>query len=188
MPPQDYSPMARSTVWVMAVACGVTIGNGYYSQPLLAQIGRSFDVSVQQVGLLPMFTQIGIALGVFLLVPLGDIVEYRQLIIKTLSANTCTLVAVAIAPSIIWLDAASLAMGVTTVVPYMIPPFAARLAAPQERGRVIGVMARGVFIGMLLARTVSGFVGASFGWRAMYWLASGLMVILIIVLTFPDKS
>lgn len=166
----------------MAIACGMSVANGYYNQPLLAQIERSLDISVQQVGLMPMFTQIGIAIGVFLLVPLGDLVESRRLMMIMLCANAGALVAVALAPSLNWLIVSSLVMGITTVVPYLIPPFAAHLAAPQERGKVVGMITSGIFFGILLARTVSGFVGAAFGWRSMYAIASGLMIFLAIIL------
>ena len=164
------------------MVCGVTIANGYYNQPLLAQISRSFAVSVQQVGLVPTFSQMGIALGILLLLPLGDIVESRRLMLAALSVTTIALVASAVAPNIHWLYVSSFATGFTTLVPYLIPPFVAHLAAPQERGKVVGIVASGVFIGILLARLVSGLVGGNLGWRAMYWIASGLMVAIMIVL------
>ncbi len=171
------------------MVCGVTIANGYYNQPLLAQMSRSFAVSVQQVGLVPTFSQMGIALGILLLLPLGDIVESRWLMITALGVTTIALVGSAVAPNIHWLYVTSFATGFTTLVPYLIPPFAAHLAAPQERGKVVGMVASGVFIGILLARLVSGMVGASLGWRAMYWIASGLMVVIAIVLAkFLPKS
>lgn len=187
--PSHANTIEQKTVLILAMVCGVTIANGYYNQPLLAQISRSFAVSVQQVGLVPTFSQMGIALGMVLLLPLGDIVESRRLMIAALGVTTCALVGSAIAPNIHWLYVTSFATGFTTLVPYLIPPFVAHLAAPQERGKMVGMVASGVFIGILLARTVSGLIGDSLGWRSVYWLASGLMVATALVLAkFLPKS
>ena len=172
----DANPIGQKLVLMLAIVCGITIANGYYNQPLLAQISRDFGVSVQAVGLVPTFSQMGIALGVLLLLPLGDMIENRRLMLVMLSATACALVGMAVSPNIHWLYAASFATGFTTLVPYLIQPFAAHLAAPRERGKVVGIVSSGVFIGILLARTVSGFVGDHLGWRMMYWIASILMV------------
>ncbi len=177
-----FNNIGLRTVLILTVASGVTIANGYYNQPLLAQIARSFSVSVEEVGLVPMFSQVGISLGICLLLPLGDIVECRRLMVIMLGATTCALVAAAVAPNIHWLYAASFLTGFTTLVPYLIPPLAAHLAAPHERGKIIGTVVSGIFFGILLARTVSGFVGASLGWRAMYWIASILMIATALIL------
>ena len=176
LPADHAKPIGQKLVLMLAIVCGITIANGYYNQPLLAQISRDFGVSVQQVGLVPTFSQMGIALGVLLLLPLGDLVENRRLMLIMLSATACALVGMAVSPNIHWLQAASFATGFTTLVPYLIQPFAAHLAAPQERGKVVGIVSSGIFIGILLARTVSGFVGEHFGWRMMYWIASILMI------------
>jgi predicted MFS family arabinose efflux permease len=127
-------------------------------------------------------TQLGFALGLLLLVPLGDIVRRRNLISGSMIAVVLSLVGIALAPSLAVLAVASLLMGVATVVPQLIVPFAASLARPEERGRVVGTIMSGLLIGILLARTVSGFVGAYLGWRAMYWIAAGLMAALLVTL------
>ncbi|HCF28300.1 MAG TPA: MFS transporter [Cyanobacteria bacterium UBA11049] len=167
----------------MAIASGAAAANLYYNQPLLAIIAQNFQTSEHSIGVIPMLTQIGYAIGIFLLVPLGDLVERRRLILMMLVATAFALGAAAVSPNLIWLVGASLAIGMTTIVAQLIVPFAANLASPQARGKVVGMVMSGLLIGILLARTVSGFVGANFGWRSMYWLASGLMIILALALS-----
>lgn len=179
---QQVATIDKKLVWVLAVACALSVANAYYSQPLLADIARSFAVTDGVVGFLATLTQLGFALGLLLLVPLGDAVERRHLVTLSLLAVTIALIAVALAPSIGFLAVASFAVGLTTVVPQIIVPFAASLAAPHERGKVVGTVMSGLLIGILLARTVSGYIGAQFGWRAMYWIAAALMFLLAIVL------
>lgn len=178
---QNHSAIRRDTVGIMATTCAIAVANVYYNQPLLAIIGQSFHVSVRQVGFIPMLTQIGFGVGLLLIVPLGDIMERRRLIVTMLAATTCALVAAAMSPNIVWLVVAHLAIGLTTIVPMLVIPFAAQLAGPKDRGKVVGNLMSGLLIGILLARTVSGFIGATLGWRATYWVAAGLMIVLAVV-------
>ncbi len=181
--------MKRETVWVMAITAGIAVANIYYNQPLLADMGRSFHAPTQHIGFIPTLTQVGYAVGMLLFVPLGDLVERRRLIATLLAATVCALVAAAVSPNIFCLAVASCAIGITTIVPQLILPFAAYLAKPQERGRVVGTVMSGLFIGILLARTISGYIGASLGWRAMYWIAGGLITVLTgLVLGLLPKS
>ncbi len=175
--------LGRNLIWMMAIASGAAAANLYYNQPLLAIIAQSFQTSEHSVGLIPMLTQIGYAIGIFLLVPLGDLVERRRLILTMLVATAFALGVAALAPNFTWLVGASLAIGMTTIVAQLIVPFAANLASPQARGKVVGMVMSGLLIGILLARTVSGFVGANFGWRSMYWIASVLMILLALALS-----
>ncbi|MBC1236765.1 MFS transporter [Nostoc sp. 2RC] len=174
--------MKRNIVWLMAITSGAAAANMYYNQPLLAAIAQSLDASVQDTGLIPTLSQIGYALGNLLIVPLGDLLERRRLIVTMLTATALALGIAALSPNITWLIVASLLIGTTTIVPQITVPFAALLAPPQVRGKVVGTVMSGLLIGILLARTVSGFVGAEFGWRAMYWIASGFMLVLAIAL------
>lgn len=172
----------RTIVWLMAVTSGVTAANLYYNQPLLAAIAQSLHASVQDTGLIPTLGQVGYAFGNFFIVPLGDLLERRRLIVNLLIGTALALAAAAVAPTIAWLVVASLMIGMMTIVPQITVPFAALLAPPPVRGKVVGIVMSGLLIGILLARTVSGFVGAALGWRAMYWIASGLMLVLAIML------
>lgn len=179
----NQDTLKKSLVWMMAIASGAAVANLYYNQPLLGVIAQSFRVPEHSTALIPMLTQIGYALGILFIVPLGDLLERRRLILTMLGATAIALLAAAISPNLTWLVVASLAIGMTTLVAQLIVPFAAQMAKPQQGGKVVGTIMSGLLIGILLARTVSGFVGATLGWRAMYWLASGLMVVLAIVLS-----
>ena len=167
-------------VWIMAVACGVSVANIYYNQPLLAQIGVTF---ARDAAYLPMYTQLGVAIGLFLFVPLGDILERRRLIVTACLATAATATLIALAPSLPLLALASALIGITSVVPHLVLPFAAQISAPEIRGRVVGTILGGLLIGILLARTASGLIGAAFGWRAVYWMAAALMASLGAVLS-----
>lgn len=114
-----------------------------------------------------------------LLVPLGDVVEKRKLILIMSALVVCSLLAMAAAPGLYWLMTASLTIGITTVTPQLIVPFAAQLAPADERGRVVGTVMSGLFVGILLARTFSGFIAAQFGWRAVYALAAVSMLVMM---------
>lgn len=114
--------MKRSTVWLLTVASGAAVANLYYNQPLLAEIGRSLNVSAQQVGYIPTLTQIGYAIGLLLIVPLGDMIERRRLLVTMFAIVACALMAAAVSPNIVWLAIASLAIGITTIVPQLIIP------------------------------------------------------------------
>jgi predicted MFS family arabinose efflux permease len=174
----------------MAVGAGLAVANIYYSRPLLANIGRAFNASPAAMGGIAMLTQLGVATGIVCLVPLGDIRERRQLIIVLLVGASVSLIAVALAPSYLWLGVASFSVGVSSATPQMLVPFAAHLATPERRGQAVGTVMSGLLIGILLSRVASGYVGTLLGWRAMYWIASLMMVILAIVLatTLPRSQ
>src|SRR5262245_53792689 len=119
----------------MAVACALTVANLYYNQPLLATMADNLRASTHDLGMVVALSQVGYALGLFLFVPLGDVVQRRRLIVTMLAAVTLALVGVALSPNAPWLAGASLAVGALTVVPQLLVPFAASLAPPAERGR-----------------------------------------------------
>jgi predicted MFS family arabinose efflux permease len=174
--------MTKALMLLMAVACGMSVANLYYNQPLLAEIGRTFHATVKEVGSVSMLTQIGYAVGMFVFVPLGDMKERRGLIVMILLAEMAALVGVAASQTILWINIASLAVGFTAVTTQIIIPLAAHLAPPAERGKVIGTVMSGLLIGILLARTVSGVIGGYMGWRSMYWIAAAMMLTLAILL------
>ncbi|TBL72451.1 MFS transporter [Paenibacillus thalictri] len=174
--------LTRGLILLMAVACGMAVGNLYYNQPLLADIGRTFGKTAREIGFVAMLTQIGYAIGLFMFVPLGDMKERRRMICLLLIAVSVSLIGVATAQSLLWICIASLLVGITTVVPQMIIPLAAQMAAPEERGKVLGTVMSGLLIGILLARTVSGAVGGTWGWRIMFCIAAGLMLLLALVM------
>jgi predicted MFS family arabinose efflux permease len=166
----------------MATAGGIAVANLYYNQPMLPEIGLSFGVAANVIALLPMLTQIGYALGLFLFVPLGDVVDRHRLVMALLFGVILSLLALALAPSLVWLDIASLTLGMTSVVAQVLVAFAAQLSPPQHRGRIVGALQAGILAGILLARTVSGTVSAHIGWRPMFWLAAAMVLVVLVVL------
>jgi predicted MFS family arabinose efflux permease len=166
----------------MAAACGLVVANNYYNQPLLVEFAHTFDVTEKSAGAVAALTQFGYALGMLVFLPLGDMLERRRLIGAMLLAATCALVATALSPAMGWLMIAGFAVGFTSIVPQLLTPFAAQLAKPEERGSVVGIVMGGLLAGILLSRTIAGFVGAHLGWRSMYWIAAGIMIVLALVL------
>jgi predicted MFS family arabinose efflux permease len=176
--------VSNVTVWFMAASTGVIVANIYYIQPLLADIARAFGLTVTKVGLVAMLTQVGTALGMLLFVPLGDNKERRSLITLMLIGATIALTLTATARNPLWLALACFGVGVMGSTVHLFVPFAAHLAPPQERGRVVGSVFSGILLGILLARTFSGFVGAHLGWRAVYGIAAILMLCVAALVQF----
>jgi predicted MFS family arabinose efflux permease len=172
------------TVRVMSVACAVSVANIYYCQPLLSNIGRSLGASDGKTGYLPMWTQAGTAIGMLAFVPLGDMFPRRRLIVTMCAMTACAAILMAVSPTLAMVNAMGFLIGLTTVIPHLVLPFAAKLAGDDERGRVVGTVLGGLLTGVLLARVVSGYVGDLLGWRAMYFIAAGLMVALGIALRY----
>jgi predicted MFS family arabinose efflux permease len=175
-------PLTPSLVRVMAAACGISVAGLYYNQPLLGQMAAYFHVGARDVGWVAQITQIGCAAGMFLFVPLGDILERRKLIVRLLICSALSLTLAAAAPGLGLLLAASFCIGLTSVVPHLLLPFAAQLSAPAERGRSVGSLMSGLLIGILLARTVSGYVGSVWGWRAIFSIAACVALLLAALL------
>lgn len=187
--PQATVPAIPSALMtLLALMCGVAIASAYYAQPLLGDISRALGVSQSYAGAIPMCTQIGIGLGALLFLPLGDIVDDRKLILSMAGAHVAALLLVALSPSAPTLLVSSALLGLTTITPYLLPAYAAKLVAPALRGQVTGRMARGIFGGILLARTVSGYVGHYADWRTIYWIAAALMLAMTALLAWRLPS
>jgi predicted MFS family arabinose efflux permease len=158
------------------------VANSYYAQPLVGRIAADLHASTTAVGLVVTASQVGYAIGLAVLVPLGDLVERRRLLQAVLAGTTLCLVGMALAPAWPFLGVAALLAGVTSVVGQVLVPLAASLAAEEERGRVIGDVMTGLLLGILLSRVVAGVVADLLGWRAMFWLAAGLMVAVAVLI------
>ena len=174
--------MSRSLVILFAISCGLVVGNIYYAQPLLDTLAHVFHVSQTLSGLIITMTQIGYATGLLFIVPLGDLLENRRLIILVLFGTVTSSLIAGAASSISVFFIASLLIGTTSVVAQILIPFAAELSRPEERGRVVGQIVSGLLLGILFARAVSGFVAGLFGWRTVYFSSAVALLILIAVL------
>ncbi|HEU4722243.1 MAG TPA: MFS transporter, partial [Gemmatimonadaceae bacterium] len=169
-------PPSRRLIWLLTIATGASVANLYYNQPLLSDIARTFDAAPRAAGAIATLTQAGYAVGLLLFVPLGDIVERRRLIVTLLCCVTGALLLAGVGPTLGVVIAASFAIGVTTVVPQLMLPFAAGLAPPDMRGRIVGQVVSGLLVGILAGRAVAGLVNDLAGWRTMFLAAGAAML------------
>ncbi len=173
----------RAMVALFATASGLSVANVYFAQPLLDALAADFAISHASVGGVITATQIGCALALLLLVPLGDRVDRRQLMLVQLAALVLALVAVAVADSTALLLGAMLVIGLLgTAMTQGLIALAASTASDHEQGRVVGAAQGGVFVGLLLARVYAGAVSDLAGWRWVYGLAAILMLTLAVAL------
>jgi len=176
--PCDTPSISGALALLFAIACGLAVANVYYAQPLLDTLAHTFGIRPATVGVVITITQIGYGLGLLLVVPLGDLVDRRRLIVGQSLLSVAALLAVALAPSASVLLPAMAAVGVLAVVTQVLVAYAASMAAPGERGRVVGTVTSGIIIGILLARAVSGTLSDLFGWRSVY-LASAAATLVV---------
>jgi predicted MFS family arabinose efflux permease len=169
-------------VLLLAVACGASVANIYYAQPLLHLIAHDLGVAAGTAGLLVTFSQLGYAVGLLLLVPLGDLLDRRRMVARMLVVVAAAMVLAAAAPSFAVLALAIAVAALASVVAQVLVAFAGTLAAEDERGRVVGIVMSGLLLGILLARTVSGLLAAVAGWRLVFGVAAVLMLVLAAVL------
>lgn len=174
----------------MAVCTGLIVANLYYCQPLIVLIAKEFGIPDASAGTITYLTQAGYAIGLFFMVPLGDKIERKRQIMITTFASVIALIIAATAQSYLILSIASLLIGITSIVPQLILPLAASLSEPSQRGKVVGTIMSGLLVGILLSRTLSGFVGDLWGWRAMFWIAAGLCLLILFVIQkqFPVNT
>ncbi|MGF7236903.1 MAG: MFS transporter [Frankia sp.] len=175
---------------VLALACGVSVANVYFPQAITPLIAAGLHVPVGSAALVATAAQLGYAAGIFLLVPLGDRLPHRRLIVTLLTFTGGGLLAASCAPTLPVLVGVSAIVGATTVVPQIIIPMAAGLVAEDRRGAIVGTLLGGLLAGILLARTFSGVVGGWWGWRAPYVVVAVLALLLAAVLarTLPDTT
>ncbi|ADI12488.1 major facilitator transporter [Streptomyces bingchenggensis BCW-1] len=174
--------LSRGVVILFAVACGAAVANVYFSQPLLVTVGHDLAMSPALVGSVVTLTHVGYGLGLFFLVPLGDVADRRRLIVTQLLLLVVALAVIAAAHTAAILLAGMAAMGLLAVVTQTLVAFAASLAPPAGRGRVVGLVTSGVVIGILLARTASGLMADLAGWRSVYVVSASLTALLALVL------
>ncbi|AJP58692.1 MFS transporter [Pandoraea vervacti] len=164
--------LSARLILLLATGTGLTVASLYYAQPMLGIMTDDIHAANTTVGWVPTLTQLGYALGILLLVPLGDRIDRRRIVLTKGVILTLALLLAAFAPGIGTLLVASLAIGLTATMAQDIVPAAAALAPESIRGRVVGTVMTGLLLGILLSRVVSGFVAQNFGWRAMYVVAA----------------
>jgi predicted MFS family arabinose efflux permease len=183
MRPLLTQPGVRAgSIPVLAIACGVMVGNIYLCQPLLAQMAQQFGIAEKSASLVAVATQVGYALGLLLIVPLADMARPVLLVRSLMTITAIGLSAAALSPNIPILLVASICFATVTVIPQILMPLAPTLVAPENRGRSLGALSTGLVLGILLSRTVSGAVaGFSGTWRTPFALAAVLTTILLFV-------
>lgn len=156
----------------LGLACAVGVSTMYYNQPLLMEMGHTYGATAGRTGFVAVATQVGYALGLLLFVPLGDVLERRSLMMKMYGAVTLALLFVALAPSLSWLIAGSVLIGMFASVTHVALPIAPDLVDDSQRGRAIGIVMTGLLLGILLARTFAGWVSRIHGWQLVFVIAA----------------
>ncbi|MCA1929944.1 MFS transporter [Rheinheimera sp.] len=170
--------LSRQTIFTLATGTGLSVATIYYNQPLLGLMAQDLQANVSSTGFVPTFTQIGYALGILLLVPLGDKFNRRYIILLKSLLLSLALLLCSLMPALEGLLLASLAIGILATMAQDIVPATAALAPAEHRGRTVGAVMTGLLTGILLSRVFSGMVGEYYGWRMMYQLAA-LSILLI---------
>lgn len=185
-PPADVEPAHLSPAQerALALVAAVVTANAYYIHPIIREVAHHFTVSESRIGLVPALNQLALALGILLFLPLGDRVSNRTLTIVFVAAQTGALAVMTLASSFALFTAGSTALGFFTVAPYLLPAYASKRVAPERLGHVTALLTAGVIFGILVARVGAGIVTEHFGWRTVYWIASGLMVAITLALPF----
>ncbi|MGE7919376.1 MFS transporter [Viridibacillus sp. NPDC093762] len=171
--------MSRALALLFAIACGMSVANIYFAQPLLDQLSNEFGIDHSIIGVVITITQIFYGLGLLLLVPLGDLLNQRRLIVGQMLLSITALVIVGTAFSSMVLFAGMALVGLLAVVTQTLVAFAANIASPIERGRVVGIVTSGIVIGILLARTFAGILTDLAGWRSVYLVSAALMLLMV---------
>lgn len=169
--------LSRTVVWLMSIISGLVVANNYYNQPLLALIADDLHVTESAASKISVLTQLGYAAGLLLIVPLGDKLFRKKLILIDLVFVFLSLIWMTIGQELWMLYVASLLIGATSVIPQLFVPMAAQLSSEKEKSTNIGIVMSGLLLGILLSRFVGGIVGEIWGWRTMFGIAAGLMVL-----------
>ena len=185
---KENAGLPAHILWTLAIVAGISVANLYYNQPLLNLMRADLGVSDFQANLIAMITQIGYALGLLFIVPLGDLYRRKKIILVNFFLLVFALLTMALAENIYTVWAASLVTGVCSMIPQIFVPIASQYSRPEHKGRNVGVVISGLLTGILASRVVSGWVGELLGWREMYFIAAGLMCIcaFVVLKVLPD--
>jgi predicted MFS family arabinose efflux permease len=174
--------VTRGLRLLFAIAAGAAVGNLYYVQPLLDVIGQDLNASHRAAGLLVTATQVGYAVGILMIVPLGDLRDRRRLVTVMMTLSALALLVCGLAPGVVTLTVALAALGVTTVSGQILIPLAGDLSDDASRGRTVGVVVSGVITGILVSRTLSGLLADWLGWRLVFVFAAAATLVLATLL------
>jgi len=180
--PAEKATLTPTLKYLITIGCGVVVANLYYCQPLLGEFSRSFHVSEESASFVNICSQMGYGLGLFFIVPLGDMLARRGLLIWMHLFAALALIGVGFSPNIQWLYFFSVCVGITSTACQVFIPLAMHLASDNERGKVLGVILGGLLTGILLSRSLSGFVAEFLGWQSVYFISSGFMVIMTLLI------
>ncbi|MGA4837992.1 MFS transporter [Streptomyces sp. G45] len=180
--------MNRRLTLLLAVTCAVAVGNLYFPQAVGPLIATGLHVPPGAATEVVTATQLGYTAGTVLLVPLGDRLPHRPLLVTLLALTGLALLAAGCAPALPPLVAASAVVGLTTVGAQVVGPLAVGLVGADRQGAVLGALLSGSTCGMLLARTFSGTLGEWLGWRAPYVVAAVVVLLLAAVLACAVPS
>lgn len=170
------------------VTVAVVTANAYYIHPIIGEVAADFDVSAAVIGLVPALNQLALAIGILLLLPLGDRYSNKALCLAFVSAQSVFMFGMALSESFILFTVASTCLGFVTIAPYLIPAFASKRVAPDRLGQVTALLTAGVIFGILVARVGAGIIAENFGWRAVYWCAFGFMALVTLALPITMRS
>ena len=181
--------LKKIDIIIMAFCTGLIVANIYYCQPLVILVAKEFNLTETFAGRITYLTQAGYAIGLFLLVPLGDMFERKKQILIITGMAIIALLTAAFANSFLLLCCSSILIGACSIVPQLILPLAANLSDDSNRGHNIGIIMSGLLVGILASRAVSGTIGFWLGWRAVYFIASGICLLLIMLMAkrFPKS-
>lgn len=176
--------LSNSVLYLMSVSAGLVVANLYYNQPLLHLISVSFNVTESAASNVALSSQLGYAVGLLIIIPLGDKVSNKKILAYDFAILILALLAAALSTSLTLLIISSFVIGFGAVIPQLFVPMAAKLSDEKNRGRAIGIVMSGLLIGILGSRAISGFVGEYLSWQAMFYIAAAMMTILYIILYY----
>ena len=186
--PPSPATLTRAQEWALTLCVAVVTANAYYIHPIIGEVARDFEISEARIGIVPALNQLALALGILLLLPLGDIYSNRRLCIIFVSGQTLCMLGMALADGLALFTLASTLLGFVTIAPYLIPAFASKRVAPARLGQVTALLTAGVLFGILVARVGAGLVAEHADWRIIYWAAFALMVMVTLALPLVMKS
>ncbi|MEX3786098.1 MFS transporter [Paraburkholderia sp. BR14374] len=182
--------LTQGLIALFAFSCGAIVANLYYAQPITELIGPSLHMSGGTASLIVSLTQMGYALGLFFIVPLGDLLENRKLMITTAVVSVASLAIASLMHTPSWFLLMSLLIGFSSVAVQILIPLAAHLAPDHSRGRIVGTIMGGLLLGILLSRPLSSIVADHFGWRVVFAAAAVVMALVttVLALTIPRRQ